>query len=224
MPTTPRFRIRGTNGLSTEPTMKKPAPVSPRVHELLRERWSPRAFAGRGVEPGDLRSLLEAAQWAPSCFNEQPWAFVIARREDRDEFERLLACLVPGNQTWAGSAAVLMLTAAKLHFDHNGKANRHAGHDLGLAVSQLTVQATACGLAVHQMAGIDAEAARQTYRIPEGWDPMTAIAIGHPGDPEGLPEALRERELAPRRRKALTDFAFAGGWGNADPIAEAEDA
>lgn len=193
--------------------MKKPAPVGPRVHELLRERWSPRAFADRGVDPEDLRALLEAAQWAPSCFNEQPWAFVVARREDGEEFERLLGCLVPGNQAWARSAAVLMLSVAKLRFERNGKPNRHAGHDVGLAVAQLTAQATALGLGVHQMAGFDADAARSTYSIPEGWEPMAAIAVGHPGDPDALPDGLRERELGPRSRKPLSDFVFAGEWG-----------
>jgi nitroreductase len=193
--------------------LKKPAPVGPRVHELLRERWSPRAFADRGVDPEDLRALLEAAQWAPSCFNEQPWAFVVARREDGEEFERLLGCLVPGNQAWARSAAVLMLSVAKLRFERNGKPNRHAGHDVGLAVAQLTAQATALGLGVHQMAGFDADAARSTYSIPEGWEPMAAIAVGHPGDPDALPDGLRERELGPRSRKPLSDFVFAGEWG-----------
>ncbi len=193
--------------------MKKPAPVDARVHELVRERWSPRAFADRGLEPADLRSLLQAAQWAPSSYNEQPWAFVVAPREEAEEFDRLAGCLVPGNQTWARSAAVLMVAVAKLHFDRNGKPNRHAAHDLGLAIGQLTTQATALGLSVHQMAGFDAGATRRTYGIPEGWEPMTAIAIGYPGDPESLPDGMRERELAARQRKPLTEFVFAGSWG-----------
>lgn len=203
--------------------MKKPAPVDPRVHELIRERWSPRAFSDRSLEPGDLRSLLQAAQWAPSCFNDQPWAFLVARREEGEEFARLVDCLVPGNQSWARSAAALMLSVARLHFDHNGKPNRHAGHDVGLAVAQLTAQATALGLGVHQMAGFDGDAARRAYAIPEGWEPMTAIAVGYPGDPESLPDPLRDRELAARQRKPLADFVFAGGWGRTAPAAANED-
>ena len=193
--------------------MKNPAPVDPPVHDFIRQRWSPRAFADRDVEPEALRSLLEAAQWAPSAFNEQPWAFLVATRGEPEEFDRLLGCLVPGNQTWAKGAPVLMLTAAKLAFDRNGKPNRHARHDLGLAVAQLTLQATSLGLGVHQMAGIDGDKARETYRIPDGWEPVTAVAVGHFGDPESLPEGLRERELGPRSRKPLASFAFAGGWG-----------
>jgi nitroreductase len=199
--------------------LKKPAPVGPRVHELIRERWSPRAFADRGVDPGDLRSLLEAAQWTASCFNEQPWAFLVAVREEGEEFARLLGCLVPGNRSWARSAAVLMLSVAKLHFAHNGKPNRHAGHDVGQAAAQLTLQATALGLSVHQMAGFDADAARETYAIPDGWEPMAAIAVGYPGDPASLPEPLRERELGPRQRHPLGELVFAGAWGQTAPVA-----
>ena len=195
--------------------MNKPAPVDPPVHDFIRQRWSPRAFADRDLEPGALRSLLQAAQWAPSCFNEQPWAFIVATRDQPEAFAELLGCLVPGNQTWAKSAPLLMLTAAKLAFDHNGKPNRHALHDVGLAVAQLTLQATSLGLGVHQMAGIDRGKARETYGIPEGWDPVTAVAVGHFGDPRSLPEGLRERELGPRKRKPLADFVFAGGWDEA---------
>lgn len=195
--------------------MNKPAPVDPPVHDFIRQRWSPRAFADRDLEPGVLRSLLQAAQWAPSCFNEQPWAFIVATRDQPEAFAELLGCLVPGNQTWAKSAPLLMLTAAKLAFDHNGKPNRHALHDVGLAVAQLTLQATSLGLGVHQMAGIDRGKARETYGIPESWDPVTAVAVGHFGDPQSLPEGLRERELGPRKRKPLADFVFAGGWGQA---------
>ncbi len=199
--------------------MKKPAPVSDRVHELIRERWSPRAFADRPIETPELRSLLEAAQWAASSFNEQPWTFIVARREEPEMHRRLLDCLVPGNQVWAEKAPVLMLSVAKLAFDRNGKPNRHAWHDVGLAASQLVLQATSLGLVAHQMAGFDAGKARDVWGLPEGHEPVAAIAVGYPGDVESLPEKLRQGETSPRRRKPLSEVAFSGRWGEPAPFA-----
>ncbi len=188
------------------------------IHDLLRRRWSPRAFADRAVEPEKLRILLEAARWAPSSFNEQPWSFIVATHENRVEYERLLSCLVEGNQRWAKTAPVLMLSVAKLAFERTGKPNRHAFHDVGLAVENLVIQATALGLIVHQMAGFDVEKAREQFQIPEGVEPVAAIALGYPGDLENLPEPLRERERAPRTRKPLEEFVFSGHWGQASPL------
>jgi nitroreductase len=188
------------------------------IHDLLARRWSPRAFADRPVEPAKLRSLLEAARWAPSSFNEQPWAFVVATKDQPDEFARMLGCLVEFNQTWAKAAPVLMLTFAHLAFERNQQPNRHAYHDVGLAVANLTVQATAEGLAVHQMAGILPPKIRTTYAVPDGWDPVSAVAVGYPGDPASLPDELRKRELAPPTRKPLDAFVFSGGWGKPAPV------
>jgi nitroreductase len=182
------------------------------IHELIAARWSPRAFAPRAVEPEVLGSLLEAARWAPSCFNEQPWSFLVAPAADADSFERLAACLSEGN-AWAKRAPVLMLSVAKLAFDRNGKPNRHAYHDVGLAVENLVLQAQALGLSVHQMAGFDVERARANLGIPAGHDPVAMIAVGYRGSADDLPDALRERELAPRSRKALAAFAFGARWG-----------
>lgn len=195
--------------------MKKPALVDYSVHELIRERWSPRAFADKPVEPDKLRSLLEAARWAPSSYNEQPWVFIVATKEQPEQFEQMLGCLLPGNQVWAKAAAVLMISVAKLRFDRNATHNRTAYHDLGLAAAQLTLQATALGLAVHQMAGIHLDQTRETYGIPKDYDPVAGIAIGYPGDPDTLPEALREMERAPRQRKPLEALVFSGRWGEA---------
>ena len=152
--------------------MTKTASNDHPIHDLLKHRWSPRAFADRAVEPDNLRSLLEAARWSPSSYNEQPWAFVVATRDRPEEFARVLGCLVEFNQTWAKSAPVLMLTFAHLSFDRNGQPNRHAYHDVGLAVANLTLQATAERLAVHQMAGIVPDKVRATFGVPEGWDPV----------------------------------------------------
>jgi nitroreductase len=193
--------------------MEKPATVDHPVHDLIRRRWSPRAFEPRPLAQGQLRSLLEAARWAPSCFNEQPWSFLVARREDETTFARLLSCLVAKNQEWARDAAVLLLTVARTTFARNGKPNRHAWHDVGLAMAQLTLQATALGLVVHQMAGVRSEQAAREHGVPEGHEVVTAVAIGLPGDVARLPADLREAELAPRTRKAQAEIVFEGSWG-----------
>ena len=193
--------------------MKKPAPTDHQVHELIRERWSPRAFSDEAVEEPRLRSLLEAARWAASCFNEQPWRFIVARKQNATEFERLLSCLNEKNQRWAKGAAVLVLSAASKVFAHDGRPNRHALHDAGQAAAQLTLQATALGLVVHQMAGFSQDRARQLYGIPDDVEPVAAMAIGYPGDPDDLPEDLRDRELGGRSRKSQAEFVFEGTWG-----------
>ncbi len=189
------------------------------VHALVVERWSPYAWADRDVSEADLRSLFEAARWAPSSYNEQPWSYIVATREQPEEFQRLLSCLVEGNQEWARSAPVLALGVATLNFARNGKPNAAAVHDLGLASGSLLLEATARGLRVHQMIGILPDRARELYAIPEGSQATTGIAIGYAGDPQALPEKFRQRELAPRTRKPLGDFVFAGGWGRSAGLA-----
>jgi nitroreductase len=198
--------------------VEKPAKTQYPIHDLLRRRWSPRAFSNRMVEPDTLRSLLEAARWAPSSYNEQPWSFIVATKDDPVEFGRLLSCLVDGNIQWAQHAPVLMVSVARLTFEEDGKPNRHAFHDVGQAVANLIVQATVLGLVVHQMAGIHPEKIRELYRLPEGYEPVAGIALGYPGDPEALPERLRQRELAPRERKPVTEFVFIGHWGRTSPL------
>ena len=201
--------------------MEKPAETQYPIHDLLRRRWSPRAFSDRRVDPAIMRSLLEAARWAPSSYNEQPWSFIVATRDDPVEFGRLLSCLVEGNIQWAQHAPVLMVSVARLYFEDDGKPNRHAFHDVGLAVANLIVQATALGLVVHQMAGIFPDKIRELYGIPEGYEAVAGIALGYPGDPQSLPEELRKRELAPRERKPLTEFVFSGRWGRTSPLVSA---
>ena len=203
--------------------MQKLAETRYPIHELLRERWSPRAFADRMVEPGELRSLLEAARWAPSSFNEQPWSFIVATKEHPGEYERLLSCLVEGNVRWAQHAPVLMLSVAKLVFERNQKPNRHAFHDVGLAVENLVIQGMVLGLFVHQMAGFHADRAREVYGIPEGYEPVAAMAIGYLDDPGRLPDDLREREVAPRIRKPLESFVFSGQWGQPSRLVHGKD-
>ena len=198
--------------------MEKPGETQYPVHELLRRRWSPVAFSDRRVDPETIGSLLEAARWAPSSFNEQPWSFIVATKDEPAELERLLGCLVEGNITWAKQAPVLMLSVAKLNFARNQKPNRHAFHDVGLAAANLVVQATSLGLAVHQMAGILPDKAREVYGIPEDYEVVAGIALGYPGDAAKLDEKLRRREQAPRSRKPLEEFVFTDRWGKKSPL------
>ncbi|RMF71537.1 MAG: nitroreductase [Acidobacteria bacterium] len=194
--------------------MDRTAPVDHPIHDLLARRWSPRAFADRGVEPDALRRLFEAARWAPSAFNEQPWRFLVARREQPEAFEALASCLVEGNQAWARRAPVLAITLAARRFARNDRENPHAWHDVGLAVAQLTVQATALGLAVHQMAGIVPERVVEVGAVPDGFEPVTGLAIGYPGDPETLPGKFRAAETAPRVRRPQNETVFGIRFGS----------
>ena len=188
------------------------------VHDLIRGRWSPRAFANRTVESEKLLIMLEATRWAASSFNEQPWSFIVATQGEQAEYARLLSCLVEFNQSWAESAPVLMLSVAKMHFEQNGKANLHAFHDVGAAVGNLATQALALDLFVHQMAGFDGAKARLLFDIPVGWEPVAMMAIGYLGDPQTLPESLREKEVAPRNRKPLKEMIFTGKWNQSSEL------
>jgi nitroreductase len=188
------------------------------VHDLIAARWSPYAFADRPVAKQDLLSLFEAARWAASSYNEQPWSYIVATRDEPEEFARLLSCLVEGNQAWAKGAPVLAIGCTSLNFVRNGKPNAAAVHDLGLASANLVLEATARGLVVHQMIGILPDRVRELYQVPEGVQPLTGLAIGYAGDPAALPENLRPRDAARRPRKPLREFVFAGRWGTPSPL------
>src|SRR5262252_2577676 len=193
--------------------MEKPAVTDYPIEETIRRRWSPRAFSERAVEPEKLRRLFEAARWAPSSFNEQPWSFIVTTKDNPESYEQLLSCLIERNQEWAKLAPVLLLSIAKSNFENNGQPNRHAFHDVGMAVGFLLIEATALGLFVHQMAGFSVEKARTTCGVPPGFEPVAAIAIGYPAGPEVLPESFQAREVGPRSRKPISEFVFAGKWG-----------
>jgi nitroreductase len=194
--------------------MKNPAPAEYPVHELIRERWSPRAFSRKEISSEDLRSLFEAARWAPSSSNEQPWAFIVATRNDNENFTKALQPLVEFNANWAKNAYVLGFAVAELAFAKNNTPNRNAHYDTGAAMSQLTTEATSRGIFVHQMAGFDADTAREVFEIPSGWDAIAAFAMGYPGDPASLPQPYRDRETAPRVRKPIREFVMNGKWGH----------
>ncbi|MCX5758913.1 MAG: nitroreductase family protein [Candidatus Hydrogenedentes bacterium] len=200
--------------------MEKPADNKYPIHNLLRRRWSPVAFSERPVSHENLRSLLEAARWAPSCYGDQPWSFVVATKDRPDVFDRLLRCLLDANIAWAQYAPVLMISVARRHFAHNGQPNRYGWHDIGLAVGGMLVQATHLGLSVHQMAGFDPVKARETFAIPDDHEPVSAIAIGYRGDAGNLSQALQTREAAPRSRHPLAKFVFSDTWGQVAPFVE----
>ena len=175
-------------------------------HELIQKRWSPRAYSAQSVDEDTILTLFEAARWAASSGNEQPWRFIYATQEQTERYGKLFACLSEGNQVWAETAPVLILTLVKTHTIRSGRPNRYAWHDLGLAVGNLTTQASALDLCVHQMGGFSGEKARQLFDLPSDIEPVTMIAVGYLGDLDQLPEDVRIRELAPRQRKALAEL------------------
>lgn len=176
------------------------------VASPLLERWSPRAFHGDGLPEAHAQSLLEAMRWAPSCFNEQPWQVVWAHR-DTPGFDRILGCLVPGNQQWAQRAALLMVIAARTRFRRNDESNRHAGFDSGAAWLALALQAERLGYRAHAMAGFDVDRAHEELGFPrDGVEPFAAVAVGRQAPATVLPESLRERE-APSGREPVSWFA-----------------
>ncbi len=182
------------------------------IHPLLGERWSPRAFAKRPIAAAIVCQLFEAARWSASGGNGQPWSFVIASQAQPDAFARLRDCLEPANAEWAQEAALLGIAIAQT-IRSNGKPNRLAFYDLGLAMQNLCIQATALDLYVHQMGGFSADKARDVFHIPETHEAAAAFAIGYLGDPNTLNEKNREREFATRTRNPIQEFVFTEQWG-----------
>jgi len=190
----------------------KGAPAVEGVLPVFHHRWSARSFDHREVSVADLKKVFEAARWAASSNNEQPWRFIVGTRNSATH-AKIFESLVGFNKTWAGSAPVLILGVAGSKFTHNGAANGYALYDLGAAASYLTLQAAALGLTSHQMAGYDHETLRKALEIPEEYALGSVIALGYQGAPDSLgSEQLIERETAPRQRKPLSEFVFSS-WG-----------
>lgn len=193
--------------------MIKEASVIHPVQSVIRKRWSARSFASRPVAQETLDHLLEAASWAFSSMNEQPWRYVYAHN-GTEAFRKMCSCLAPANQIWAKNAPVLVLSIAKTFFDLNGQPNSYALHDVGAANATLFIEATAQGITGHVMGGFDQELTREEFSLPEGYKPVVFIALGYPGAADSLPEPLRTRELAPRTRKPLHEIAFGNEFTN----------
>lgn len=191
-------------------TNHKPADALHPIHDIIGHRWSPRAFSNRPVEREKLHSIFEAARWAASAANQQPWNFIFATQEHPEAHARLVSVLNERNQIWASKAPVLVLSVARL-YEIPGK-EYYSLYDTGMAAANLVTQAVALGLVTHQMGGFDADKARAAFNIPAGYVPVTAIAIGYPGQPDELPDDFREREIAPRSRKEQQAFVFEGQW------------
>ncbi len=192
----------------------------PEIHELIQKRQSAVAFTTQEVTQATLLQLFEAARWAASCFNEQPWHFIFGSKgnqkgNQKEDFERLFSCLLPANQAWAKSASVLLLAIARHNFVYKERHNPHALYDLGQAVTQLSLQATHLSVNVHQMAGFDKTKARSELNIPDGYEPVAMIALGYPAKIDDIDPELRDRATTPRTRKKLSDFLFQGRWGEA---------
>ena len=195
--------------------MNKPAPTDLPILDVVRDRWSPRSFTDEPLTEEQVRTLLEAARWAPSAFNEQPWSFLVATTAEPAEHERLAGVLNGWNRAWAGRAPMILVALTSTTFARNGESNAWARHDLGLALGQLMLQATGMGLAAHPMAGFDADAVRELYGLPEHVEAVTALAIGHAGEPDGLDDELAATERKPRSRRGQDEFVFTGAWGQA---------
>jgi nitroreductase len=189
-----------------------------KVHNLISERRSIRAFSDRRIDDDKLITLLEAARWAPSSMNEQPWRFIIARRENTEAFNRMLASMNEQNRNWAKNASVILLTLAAKKISKFDHANEYAWHDVGLAVGNLSLQAMAMDIYLHQIGGFSKEAASQHFNVPDEFQPVSMIVLGYSGNVESLPIPLRERELMPRKRKPLSELVFINNFGVSDEL------
>lgn len=179
------------------------------IHPVLNERYSPRAFSDRAVTDHELELVLEAARWAPSSMNEQPWRFLVTRKGGEGHAE-LLGALNPSNQRWADKAPVLILVMAKRTLSRNGQENFYARHDVGVAIAQFAAQATALGMGLHILGGFHADVARTAFTIPDGIDVVSVIALGFPGEVEQLEVDLRDREARRTPRKPLEEIVSYG--------------
>lgn len=199
--------------------MKKPAITSVAIDNTIAERWSGRAYdAAKPVSHEQTIAMLEAARWAPSCYGDQPWRFIVwDKNKDVAAWHKAFDTLVEFNQGWVKNAPLLFMIAADTQFQHNGKPNRWAAYDTGAAAENICLQATAMGLMAHQMAGFDADKLRAAFAIPEQIEIIAMIAVGHAADPASLEGEIKERELAERSRRTLGELFFDSAWGK--PIA-----
>ncbi len=199
---------------------KRMNPVEHPVIDPIAKRWSPRAYSSRSVEPEKLLTVLEAARWSASSYNEQPWRFIVARKETPEAFQKMVSVANDWNQTWLRLAPVLVLTVAKKTFSHSGNANKHAWHDVGQAVATLGLEAAQHDLYIHQMAGIHADKAKELYNVPADFEVVTLFTLGYVGDLNDLPEEFHKGEQRVRARKTLAELVFENEFGTSTSLLE----
>lgn len=194
---------------------EKPALTQIPIHDIIAKRWSPRAYdPDKKVTPEQILALLEAARWAPSCYGNEPWRYIVCDKSSHiTAWENAFQCLAEANQVWCKNAPVLILTVASHLFKHNGAVNRWAQYDCGAASENLCLQAVSLGLTAHQMGGFNPDKAKEIFHIPDEFTCMTMIAVGYQANPEILTGDYLEREQAPRTRVPLAEIAFSGDWG-----------
>jgi len=197
--------------------LKKPAITQAPINQTIANRWSGRAYdTNKSVSHTQIISLLEAARWAPSCFGDEPWRFIVwDKNVDVNAWQQAFDCLVPGNQGWVKDSPVLILTCANTLFNHNGKPNRFAQYDTGAAAVNLCLQAEDMGLMAHQMGGFNADLAREKFNIPADVTLMAMISVGYAADISTVTGEALTRETAERKRKALGEVFFNGSWDKA---------
>lgn len=188
-------------------------PVEEKVIQSVAKRFSPRAYSSKSVEKEKLLTVLEAARWSASSYNEQPWRFMVATKENPEAFQKMLSVANEWNQKWARLAPVLVLTIAKKTFSHTGKVSKHAWHDVGQAVATLALEAAQHDLYIHQMGGIDADKARELFHVPDDFDVVSMFTLGYLGDINDLPEEFHRSERRKRERKPLSELVFENEFG-----------
>ncbi|MBT6043528.1 MAG: nitroreductase family protein [Gammaproteobacteria bacterium] len=195
--------------------INKAIDVSAPVHELISSRWSGVSYdPAKMVDDADLRAMAEAARWAPSCFGDQPWRVIFcSKSSDSEAWQQAYSCLAEGNQPWCQHAPVLAIICADTLFSQTDEENAWGAYDTGAAAISICLQASSLGLMTHQMAGFSPDLARETFTIPARYQPMAMMTIGYQCAEADIPEALRGRELAPRKRNPLAEHFFLSGWG-----------
>lgn len=192
----------GTNAMKTSSDIESP------VLEVIKCRRSRRAYSSRPIEAEKIKSLFEAARWAPSSMNDQPWTYIYATKEQPELWSKLFDSLNESNKVWATNAPILVLSMVRTHFTVNGQPNSSARYDLGGANAFLILQATELGLNIHQMGGFDHQKAIVNLNVPDGYELGVMMAIGYHGNPETLSENLQQREVAPRQRYVQQEFVM----------------
>ncbi len=197
--------------------MEKPAITDLKLHPILNTRWSPRSFTTQVPDKETLKRIFEAARWAPSSSNEQPWRFIVGIKGDKT-WDNVFETLVDFNQKWARLAPVLAISIGKKMSSKSNRPNKSFTYDVGQSLAYITFQAMQEDIYVHQMGGLDTEKAAELFNVPEDYQVITAFAMGYKGEPELLEDNFEEMEKAKRQRIELKEILFEGEFGNTSAI------